>query len=222
MLWTALFVKHCKFVPDGLALLQDSPNTFRLSSECRITVIVGEAHALDVLACVFFSRCWIWVTEWDPGVMKLLLLPPRIYVYAVDIKCIISITFMCRRLIEDKNADAIRVCVLKDCKGVLSLFEQLREVPPCIEHFPWVYDLLSFNRGKMELLRELKLFFNLLIRELQSSYCLADEVQDMDCVSGTFLLDRLLILREPCASAILVSMEYSLVLHDQDMFLLPR
>ncbi len=185
-------------------------------------MIIGEAHALDVPACVFFSRCWIWVTEWDPGVAKLLLLPPRIYVHAVDIKCIISITFMCRRLIEDKNADAIRVCVLKDCKGVLSLFEQLREVPPHIKHFPWVYDLLSFNRGKTELLRELKLFFNLLIRELQSSYCLADEVRDMDHASSTFLLDWLLILHEPCTLAILVSMEYSLVLHDQDMFLLPR
>src|SRR6266851_7115385 len=152
------------------------------------------------------------------------LLPQKVLAvtHAVDIKCIISITFMCRQLIEDKNADAIWVCVLKDCKGVLSLFEQLREVPPCIEHFPWVYDLLSFNRGKMELLRELKLFFNLLIRELQSSYCLADEVRDMDRMSSTFLPDWLLILCEPCVLVILVSMEYSLVLHDQDMFLLPR
>ena len=76
-------MKHCKFVPDGLALLQDSPDTFQLSSERWITVIVGEAHALDVPACVFFSGCWIWVTEWDPGVARLLLLPPRIYVHAV-------------------------------------------------------------------------------------------------------------------------------------------
>ena len=86
MLGTALFVKHCKFVPDGLVLLQDSPNAFQLSSECWITVIVREAHALDVPTCVFFSRCWIWVTEWDLGVTKLLLLPLRIYVHAVYIK----------------------------------------------------------------------------------------------------------------------------------------
>jgi hypothetical protein len=185
-------------------------------------VIIREAHALDVPACVFFSGCWIWVTKWDLGVMKLLLLPPRIYVHAIYIKCIISIAFMCRRLIKDKNTDAIQVCVLKDCKGMLRLLEQLREVPPRVKPFPWVYDLLSFDRGKAELLRELKLFFNLLIRELQSTYCLADEVRDMDRASGTFLLDRLLILHEPCASAILVSMEYSLVLHDQDMFFLPR
>ena len=139
-------------------------------------MIIGEAHALDVPTCVFFTRCWTWVVEWDLGVTKLLLLPPRIYIYAVYIKCIISITFMCRRSIEDPNTDTIRVCVLKDCKHVFNLLEQLGEVPPCIEPFPWVHDLASVNRGKTELLRERKLFFNLLVRELQLSYCLTDEV----------------------------------------------
>jgi hypothetical protein len=172
--------------------------------------------------CVFFAGCWTWVVEWDPGVSKLLLLPSRIYIHTVYIKCIISITLVRRRLIKDPNTDTIQVCVLKDCKGVLNLLEQLREVPSCVEPFPWVYDLASFNRRKTELLRELKLFFNQLIRELQPSYCLADEVQDMDCTSGTFLLDRLLLLHEPCASAIFVSVKYSFILHDQDVFLLPR
>jgi len=58
------------------------------------------------------------------------------------------------------NANTIQVCVLKDCKGMLNLLEQLGEVPPHIKHFLWVYDLASFNRRKTELLRELKLFFN--------------------------------------------------------------
>jgi len=141
-----------------------------------MAVIVGEAHALDVPVCVFFAGCWTWVVEWDPGVAKLLLLPSRIYIHTVYIECIISITLVCRRSIKDPNTNAIWVCVLKDCKGVLNLLEQLGEVPPCVKPFPWVYDLACFNRGKMELLRELKLFFNPLIRELQLSYCLADKV----------------------------------------------
>ena len=85
-----------KFVPDGLVLLQDDPHTFWLSSELWMAVIVGEAHALDVPVCVFFAGCWTWVVEWDPGVAKLLLLSFRVYIHTVYIKCIISITLMCR------------------------------------------------------------------------------------------------------------------------------
>ncbi len=44
----------------------------------------------------------------------------------------------------------------------------------------------------------------------------------MDRASGTFLPDRLLLLCELCALAIFISVKYSFVLHDQDMFLLPR
>ena len=49
-----------------------------------------------VPVCVFFARCWTWVVEWDPGVLKLLLLPSRIYIHTFYIKCIISITLVHR------------------------------------------------------------------------------------------------------------------------------
>jgi hypothetical protein len=126
----ACFGNRFKFVPDGLALLQDGPDTFWLPSELQIRVIVREAHALDASAHVFFAWCWIWVIKWDFGVLKLLLLPCRIHIHAVYIECVLSIASMCRRSIKDKNSNAIQMCVLEDCKRVLDLSDQLGEVPP--------------------------------------------------------------------------------------------
>ncbi len=157
-------------------LLQDDPDPFWLPLELQIRVIIGEAHALDASMHIFFTWCWIWVIEWDFGVAKLLLLPCRIHIHAVYIKCVLSIASMCRQSIKDKNSDTIRMCVVKDCKHILDLSDQLGEVPPRVKPFPWIYYLVGINRGKTELFWKLKLLSDLLLRELQSSDRLAYEV----------------------------------------------
>jgi hypothetical protein len=74
----------------------------------------------------------------------------------------------------------------------------------------------------MELSWKFKLLSDLLLRELQSSDRLAYEVRDMDRTPGPLLPDRLLILHKPCMLAIFICVKYSLVLHNQDVLLLPR
>jgi hypothetical protein len=71
---------------------------------------------------------------------------------------------VCRGPIEHENTNTARMGVYKDRYRDPDLFNQLLQVPPCIECFAWVNDLSGLKRSQAELRWKLKLLTNLLLR----------------------------------------------------------
>jgi hypothetical protein len=126
-------------------------------------MVIREAHLLDLPTCVFFTRCWIWIVQWDNHVAHLLLLLSRVHVYWINIKSILCKAFVCRGPIKYKNTNAVRMGVLEDCNHMFDLFNQLLQILPCIKPFAWVDYLSCFKLGKVELRWKLELHANLLL-----------------------------------------------------------
>jgi hypothetical protein len=153
--------------------------------------------------------------------MHLLLFSAWVNVHAANIECILCITFMCRGSVEYKDCCAIWMGVLKDHDCVLELFDQLGKVPPTVKPLSRICNLSCLKCGEMERIRKVELIFDLLLGKFDPPDHLANEIRDVDRSPEPLLLDRLLILRKPHMLAVLVGVEYCLILYHQYMFLFP-
>ena len=122
----------CIFIPDRLALLQSDLYSLCLAPELQIRVVIQEAHLLHLTACVFFTRCWIWVVEWDHCAPQLPLLPSMVNIHVIDIESVICEALMCRGSVKDKDCGAIWMCVVEHLNCMPELLNQLGEIPPIV------------------------------------------------------------------------------------------
>src|SRR5712675_340930 len=84
--------------------------------------------------------------------------------------------------------------------------------------FSRVCDLPSFKCFKAAIRRQAQLHLDLCICEFKSSNHLANEVGDMNCTTISLCLDRLLIPCKPHTPSVLICVEDSFILYNQDMF----